>query len=177
MSRNSHLITRLVPCRHNTSPNVIQNFFSQFLGCVEISRSSSAGLVAIEAVRKQLKWAVQNPHPHSIDTSFTRCPIIFSAQDAMMANVFEPLDRSSNTIRLLKIRTIFTGPLDCTLHTFNSDDVRPSYTALSYRWGPSASTSSTIINGVAVEMRQNLHDGLLAIRKQTLTHPTELKYL
>lgn len=97
--------------------------------------------------------------------------------------IYEPLDTTSNQIRLLELLpsenpSIFTWggylPNDrivCRLMVKNLDD-SPSYEALSYTWGNADYTKSIRLEGHSVLIRTNLADALMSLR-----HPTQSRIL
>jgi hypothetical protein len=76
---------------------------------------------------------------------------------------FQPLDRTTPTIRLIKIASVNIGPIECIFDTFNLDEC-PPYTALSYTWGSASPSASIWINGSRFRVGINLYTGLRAYR-------------
>ncbi|KXJ86967.1 heterokaryon incompatibility protein-domain-containing protein [Microdochium bolleyi] len=76
-----------------------------------------------------------------------------------MALPYTPLDPASAQIRVLRLNPCDSSPLSCSLSVVSLDD-RPKFTALSYVWGDLARTQTIVVDGVAVEATQNLHDAL-----------------
>ncbi|KAF7915662.1 uncharacterized protein EAE98_011005 [Botrytis deweyae] len=88
------------------------------------------------------------------------------------AEFYQPLDRSSDQIRLLERVTICPESTSChNLPTFKlvvkSLSAHPEYSALSYAWGEDLSLSCIVIDGIRVEVRANLVNALVHIRPIT----------
>ena len=81
--------------------------------------------------------------------------------------IYEPLDRSVDCLRLLKILPVVNRDLQiyCELETrtFTS---KPSYQALSYTWGAGSASEMIYINGQPFLVRENLHNALVHLRNQ-----------
>jgi hypothetical protein len=78
---------------------------------------------------------------------------------------YEPLDPSVDSIRLLELEPADNQQiLRCRIiHVpFRK---RPKYEALSYTWGSPELTSTILLNGTPMAIRPNLHDALLALRR------------
>ena len=79
-----------------------------------------------------------------------------------------PLDSSKSEIRtiILKPGTV-SMPLECTLqHVSNASKSRASYKALSYTWGPPEPTKILVLNGIQIQVRENLWQALHHIRQE-----------
>jgi hypothetical protein len=97
---------------------------------------------------------------------------------AAQKNIFQPLDQTTQMIRLVKIfntpnyneivSSLFSAwaQKPCIFEVF-SFDICSRYTALSYTWGPPNPTASILIDGSLFCARENLHLALQAIRKRS----------
>jgi hypothetical protein len=81
--------------------------------------------------------------------------------------IYEPLDSTSDQIRLLDIAPGRPGrPVECTLETIRvGDDLE--WQALSYVWGETQANLSINVNGKSVQVADNLFDALHRIRSAT----------
>lgn len=93
--------------------------------------------------------------------------------------IYSVLDPSKRQIRLLRVLSDKDIPnpqspslvrCDLTIHCLNHESP-PSYTALSYVWGPPSTTSGSendtlVVNGEAIPARQNLLSALRAFRRR-----------
>ena len=84
--------------------------------------------------------------------------------------IHEPLDFKPGHIRLLKILPGLPGSiLRCKIW---QDQIRYQFhTCLSYYWGPPDPENQIIVNNRLFNVRKNLHNFLMAARKQNLTVP------
>jgi len=87
---------------------------------------------------------------------------------------YEPLDQSSDSVRLLQIKPAISDrdPIECSL--YKSEIASSSYKCLSYQWGPKGRGDFIIINGKAHFVRWNLLNFLLRMRKK---HCAELFWI
>src|SRR5579871_1951006 len=77
----------------------------------------------------------------------------------------EPLDRSTQQIRLVSIVPKAEGPIQCNIRHFDlSANPTPDYRALTYRWGPPSPIQRIEVNEKSYTVRQNLYDFLHAFR-------------
>lgn len=78
---------------------------------------------------------------------------------------YEPLDLTEDTIRLLSILPFASGeaPVTCTIQ--NTTVATQSYTCLSYTWLPSHPQHDVILNGIPVQIGDNLFQFLKAARR------------
>jgi len=71
-----------------------------------------------------------------------------------------PVDRATRSIRLLRlVGSSVSSQIRCQLECFSLATC-PTYTALSYRWGPVLSTRLIKINDISFNVRKNLWDFL-----------------
>lgn len=98
----------------------------------------------------------------------SREPTLESTETPSVPFVYEPLRRDIDSIRLLTLLPSSTtsSVIHCTLSatTFGS---KPLYTALSYTWGPPATTHSIVINSHTVPLRENLYWALFYLRQSS----------
>jgi len=80
----------------------------------------------------------------------------------------QPLDSSSDEIRLLKLRKGNEAPLCCEIQVFPLERA-PEYIALSYLWGPPWPLHDILVGHQALKIRDNLHACLLELREDTHT--------
>ncbi|OHF02943.1 HET domain-containing protein [Colletotrichum orchidophilum] len=80
---------------------------------------------------------------------------------------YEPLDEGIDCTRFLKIHPARNdnGPISCDLVQI-AFGARPSYEALSYRWGDETYTNSILLNGSHFLVGRNLYDALQYLRNQ-----------
>ncbi|KAJ6282255.1 heterokaryon incompatibility protein-domain-containing protein [Bipolaris maydis] len=76
---------------------------------------------------------------------------------------YEPLDRNSNQIRLLRFSDQLNSQRGYVLDSFDLNEC-PLYEALSYTWEPPLPTSIITLNKESFEIRQNLADFLVHFR-------------
>ncbi|KXL50262.1 hypothetical protein M433DRAFT_84197 [Acidomyces richmondensis BFW] len=81
------------------------------------------------------------------------------------AMIYSPLNDARKEIRLLKIKPSYdeNTPISCEI-TVSSLEDEPSYSALSYCWGPENPTTFVTINGSDVGIRPNLAAALRHLR-------------
>ncbi|KAF2651209.1 HET-domain-containing protein [Lophiostoma macrostomum CBS 122681] len=78
-----------------------------------------------------------------------------------------PLDLNRNGVRLIQVQpSEETEIVKCILRAYN-DDVHPSYTALSYVWGPDQIYDGIELNGTKMPVRRNLW---FFLRKMQIQH-------
>jgi hypothetical protein len=75
-------------------------------------------------------------------------------------NVYSPLDKTKQSIRVLSIDVNSKGSISCQLHVVNDLKECPPYIAVSYTWGAESPTKAILLNGSEIEIRMNLY-GLL----------------
>jgi len=80
----------------------------------------------------------------------------------------QPLSRSLNEIRLLKLRKEEHGPVHCGLEVFPLEQA-PKYIALSYRWGPPSPLHDIFIGDRTLKIRDILNSCLLELREDVDT--------
>jgi len=82
------------------------------------------------------------------------------------ATIHRPLDAARKEIRLLKINPSFDkdAPIHCELNVASLED-KPSFSALSYCWGPQKPTTLITVNGIDVAVGQNLAAALRHLRE------------
>jgi len=76
----------------------------------------------------------------------------------------QPLNRSLDEIRLLKLRKEEHGPVHCDVEVFPLEQA-PEYIALSYRWGPPSPSHDIFIGEQGLKIRDILHACLLELRE------------
>lgn len=76
---------------------------------------------------------------------------------------FQPLDRASNSIRLVSLLRTGKGLISCRLYNYPIDNC-PPFIALSYTWGPSFPARRIILDSENFEVRENLYTALRTIR-------------
>lgn len=117
-----------------------------------------------------LRWrqATISLHPNFILRSFFTSILLFN----MRSYQYAPLDRKSDTIRLLRLlpsevdkAEIRAGLLEYDLR--HSQQSRHSYEALSYVWGGMETTESVLIGDEELGITPNLHAALLRLRDAT----------
>jgi len=80
----------------------------------------------------------------------------------------QPLSRSLDEIRLLKLRKEKNGPVHCDVEVFSLEQA-PEYIALSYRWGPPSPSHDIFIADQRLEIRDILYACLLELREDVDT--------
>jgi hypothetical protein len=82
------------------------------------------------------------------------------------AFVYQPLDTSVFSIRLLEIRRKYAGMISFHLKQNLTLDqaATTGYTALSYTWGPPEPVQQIEIDGTKITVRKNLYDFLSSLR-------------
>jgi len=80
----------------------------------------------------------------------------------------QPLSRSLDEIRLLKLRKEKHGPVHCEVEVFPLEQA-PEYIALSYRWGPPSPSHDIFIADQTLKIRDILHACLLELREDVDT--------
>jgi len=80
----------------------------------------------------------------------------------------QPLSRSLDEIRLLKLRKEEHGPVHCEVEVFSLEQA-PEYIALSYRWGPPSPSHDIFIGDQGLKIRDILHACLLELREDVDT--------
>ena len=80
----------------------------------------------------------------------------------------QPLMRSLNEIRLLKLRKEKHGPVHCDVEVFPLEKA-PKYIALSYRWGPPLPLHNIFIGVETLQIRDILNSCLLELREDVDT--------
>jgi hypothetical protein len=80
----------------------------------------------------------------------------------------QPLDKSVDEIRLLKLHKDKEGPVHCEVKVFPLDSA-PEYIALSYRWGPPLPLHNLFIGDKALKIRDILNSCLLELREDVDT--------
>lgn len=78
---------------------------------------------------------------------------------------YEPLDTTKQQIRLLKLAQNSSGPISCTVNTFDLNDA-PPYSALSYTWGHPMEVFEIFLNGQTFQVRNNLFRFLETFRRE-----------
>ncbi|KAH6868779.1 heterokaryon incompatibility protein-domain-containing protein, partial [Alternaria rosae] len=76
----------------------------------------------------------------------------------------QPLNSSSDEIRLLKLRKSNEGPLCCEIQIFPLRQA-PEYIALSYRWGPPSPLHDIFVGDQRLKIRDILNSCLLELRE------------
>lgn len=77
---------------------------------------------------------------------------------------YKPLDLEKQQIRLISLKPgAADSTVECNLQIFDVESA-PPYIALSYTWGPPSPTAHILIEEEHFEMRENLHNFLLAYR-------------
>ncbi|KAF1835207.1 hypothetical protein BDW02DRAFT_597468 [Decorospora gaudefroyi] len=85
---------------------------------------------------------------------------------------YQALDATRNQFRLVKLRRVSSGPVQCELSTFDIVDA-PPYVALSYTWGaPNPAYPILVDDGGVLSIRENLHSFLLELREEDLHKDT-----
>ena len=79
---------------------------------------------------------------------------------------YEPLDTSADCIRLLAIDPLEEGDetVKCSLTNVRFSE-KLDYEALSYTWGLPTPTRKIWVNGKPIDIRKNLHDALICLRR------------
>ncbi|KAI4654962.1 uncharacterized protein J4E78_007141 [Alternaria triticimaculans] len=80
----------------------------------------------------------------------------------------QPLSRSLDEIRLLKLRKEEHGPVHCDVEVFPLEQA-PEYIALSYRWGPPSPLHDIFIGEQTLKIRDILNSCLLELREDVDT--------
>ena len=80
----------------------------------------------------------------------------------------QPLSRSLDEIRLLKLRKERHGPVHCEVKVFPLEQA-PEYIALSYRWGPPSPSHDIFIGDQRLKIRDILNSCLLELREDVDT--------
>jgi hypothetical protein len=94
-------------------------------------------------------------------------PLSHGPTAGQVREAYPPLDRSINSIRLLRILPTSTAELiDCEVRTSTTAD---SYVCLSYCWG-GPSVHLVRLNGFHVAVRDNLHEFLQEARRRNTDH-------
>ncbi|KAH6853222.1 heterokaryon incompatibility protein-domain-containing protein [Chaetomium sp. MPI-CAGE-AT-0009] len=75
--------------------------------------------------------------------------------------MYQPLDTSRREIRLLQIvQGSEDGPIECTLHMVDFDDIDFEFAALSYVWGDESITADILVDGHLRSVTTNLESAL-----------------
>lgn len=80
----------------------------------------------------------------------------------------QPLSRTLDEIRLIKLHKEQRGPVRCEVEVFPLDHA-PEYIALSYRWGPPIPLHDIFVEGQALKIRDMLNSCLLELREDVDT--------
>ncbi|PMD51488.1 HET-domain-containing protein [Hyaloscypha bicolor E] len=102
--------------------------------------------------------------------------IIHGPSDASLSNFpaegqfpYQPLDTSKLEIRVITLHPgIRTTPIHCSLThiTTNSKSNKPIYKALSYTWGTAEAPKTISLDGMQVQVRENLWQALYHLRSE-----------
>ncbi len=89
-------------------------------------------------------------------------------ENTAFAFPYLPLDSTKSEIRIIILKpSTVSMPLECTLqHASNSNKSRASYKALSYTWGLPEPTKILSLNGIQIQVRENLWQALHHIRQE-----------
>ncbi|PMD33948.1 HET-domain-containing protein [Hyaloscypha variabilis F] len=81
---------------------------------------------------------------------------------------YQPLDTTKFEIRVITLHPgIQTDQIHCSMtHIATNRGSKPRYTALSYTWGTPESPKSILLNGVQVQVRENLWQALYHLRSE-----------
>jgi hypothetical protein len=127
-----------------------------------------------EACISTVHWATRNRRSPSL-SSLSTSPLPLAAiprQGSEYATFpYETLTLSRGEIRILRLNpgNSRSDPIFCSLFAVPLDDA-PSYESLSYTWGvPGDGTSWIYVNGLAVDIRENLYRALVQLRSTTAT--------
>jgi hypothetical protein len=102
-------------------------------------------------------------HKGKLNRSPSRDPV--SIPETPEVFRYEPLDPSVDSIRLLELEPAENPQiLRCRIIHVPFRN-RPKYEALSYTWGSPELTGTILLNGTPMAIRPNLHDALLALRR------------
>jgi hypothetical protein len=88
-----------------------------------------------------------------------------------MAIPYRPIDASRGEIRLLELLHPSESEVRpaCRIHHHSLDETK-DYCALSYVWGDSSSRKMIVVDGIEVSVTENLHNALLGVQSQRMTH-------
>ena len=102
-------------------------------------------------------------HKGKLNRSPSRDPVSMAETPEVFR--YEPLDPSVDSIRLLELEPADNPQiLSCRIIHVPFRN-RPKYEALSYTWGAPEPTSTILLNGTPMAIGPNLHDALLALRR------------
>lgn len=88
--------------------------------------------------------------------------------------IHQSISKASRQIRLLRILSdTSTEDIECSLDVYEIDTA-PSYTAISYTWGPIAPECQIIINGAKTTVRENCRSALRLARFHRASLPAHL---
>jgi hypothetical protein len=76
--------------------------------------------------------------------------------------VYEPLDKTTDTIRLASFISVHKTSIQISLQTYSLSSA-PKFRALSYEWGSPADPKTILLNHMPFSVRKNLWDGLQAL--------------
>ncbi|KAK2754413.1 hypothetical protein FQN54_007057 [Arachnomyces sp. PD_36] len=91
---------------------------------------------------------------------------VASPCDRAKDNIYCPLDSSRSEFRLVQVSPERDGELCCSIYQASLKD-SPKYTAISYTWGSPDRKYSIRLNGKLFVVRQNLHDVLETLRRES----------
>jgi hypothetical protein len=92
-------------------------------------------------------------------------------EDTAFTFPYQPLDASKSEIRIINLKPgTASSPLQCALqHVPTANKSRASYKALSYTWGAPEPTKILLLDGIQIQVRENLWQALYHIRQQNAT--------
>ena len=74
------------------------------------------------------------------------------------SNLYFPLDKAKQSIRLLSIDAESEDIIRCQLHTVQNLKGCQTFIAVSYTWGAEEPTKAILLNGIEVKIRMNLYE-------------------
>lgn len=137
-------------------------------------RPEQAGGVMME-ISPERSTSVTSPTPRLINMSVVHGLVDVEQQCDKSIPVFPyvPLDKNKREIRLVALKSGFgSEPLKCTVRTITINEAwrlkwrgySYEFKALSYAWGPSKPTKTMYLQGIQIQVRENLWQALHHLR-------------